>query len=205
MNKATYGFNEDLTCKTFLVKTLFQSGRASLGEAIYRYISSEEFSPVCLLECLDMSSEHQAIEIANRVEAAMYAWRKGTTSKPTNHNSSRSTSKSSWEMLKELVIDADKTQLFAERAESLLFCLKQQFPNLPQTSLDMSKIQFNKVDFSLSFTIPAISQFKSRQTPFESACFCSGRGQGHSGKLLESVGELGVQHRNSNRRSALCG
>lgn len=103
-----------------------------------------------------MSSEHQAIEIANRVEVAMYAWRKGMGSKPTN-NSLRSSAKSSWEMLKELVIDADKSELFAERAESVLYCLKQQFPNLPQTNLDMSKIQHNKV--SLSLSIPIISHF----------------------------------------------
>lgn len=116
-------------------ESLPKNGRASLGEAIYKYISSDEFSPAWLLECLDISSEHQAIEIANRVEAAMYAWRKGIAS---------NNSKSSWEMLKELVTDADKSEVLAERAELVLLCLKQQFPNLPQTSLDMSKIQYNK-------------------------------------------------------------
>ncbi|KAG6596384.1 Rop guanine nucleotide exchange factor 7, partial [Cucurbita argyrosperma subsp. sororia] len=124
----------DMDVPASYLEALPKNGRGSLGEEIYRYISSDEFSPVYVLECLDISSEHQAVEIANRVEAAMYAWR----------NSSRSTSKSSWEMLKELVVDAEKSQVFAERAESLLLCLKQQFPNLPQTSLDMSKIQFNK-------------------------------------------------------------
>ncbi|XP_022145651.1 rop guanine nucleotide exchange factor 7-like isoform X2 [Momordica charantia] len=133
----------DMDVPDSYLEALPKNGRASLGEGIYRHISSDEFSPVCLLECLDMSSEHQAIEIANRVEAAMYAWRKGMGSKPTN-NSLRSSAKSSWEMLKELVIDADKSELFAERAESVLYCLKQQFPNLPQTNLDMSKIQHNK-------------------------------------------------------------
>lgn len=44
-----------------------------------------------------------------------------------------------------MVVDADKRELLAERAESLLICLKQRFPGLPQTSLDMSKIQYNKV------------------------------------------------------------
>ncbi|XP_023540059.1 rop guanine nucleotide exchange factor 7-like [Cucurbita pepo subsp. pepo] len=124
----------DMDVPASYLEAIPKNGRGSLGEEIYRYISSDEFSPVYVLQCLDISSEHQAVEIANRVEAAMYAWR----------NSSRSTSKSSWEMLKELVVDAEKSQVFAERAESLLLFLKQQFPNLPQTSLDMSKIQFNK-------------------------------------------------------------
>ncbi|XP_038905547.1 rop guanine nucleotide exchange factor 7-like isoform X2 [Benincasa hispida] len=117
------------------LESLPKNGRASLGEAIYKHISSDEFSPVWLLECLDISSEHQAIEIANRVEGAMYVWRKGIAS---------NNSKSSWEMLKELVIDGDKIEVLAERAELVLLCLKQRFPNLPQTSLDMSKIQYNK-------------------------------------------------------------
>ncbi|KAJ1376768.1 PRONE domain [Sesbania bispinosa] len=44
----------------------------------------------------------------------------------------------------DLMVDADKRELFAERAESLLHSLKQRFPGLPQTALDMSKIQYNK-------------------------------------------------------------
>ncbi|XP_016750612.2 rop guanine nucleotide exchange factor 5-like [Gossypium hirsutum] len=38
----------------------------------------------------------------------------------------------------------DEKEILADRAESLLLCLKQLFPGLPQTTLDMSKIQYNK-------------------------------------------------------------
>jgi hypothetical protein len=48
-------------------------------------------------------------------------------------------------MVKDLIVDGDKRELLAERAESLLLSLKQWFPNLTQTTLDTSKIQFNKV------------------------------------------------------------
>lgn len=51
-------------------------------------------------------------------------------------------------MVKELMVDGDKLELMADRAESLLLSLKQRFPGLPQTALDMSKIQYNKVGFS---------------------------------------------------------
>lgn len=115
-----------------------------MGDLIYRYITSEQFSPECLLDCLDLSSEHHALEIANRVEASTYVWRRRTNSKPIN-STNRSNSKSSWEMVKDLMVDGDKRELLAERAESLLLCLKQRFPGLPQTTLDMSKIQYNKV------------------------------------------------------------
>ncbi|XP_022633850.1 rop guanine nucleotide exchange factor 7 [Vigna radiata var. radiata] len=124
------------------LESLPKTARLSLGDVIHRYITSDHFSPECLLACLDLSSEHQAIEIANRAEASMYIWRKKTNSKPAI--SARSSSRSSWEMVKDLMVDADKRDLFAERAESLLLSLKQRFPGLPQTTLDTSKIQYNK-------------------------------------------------------------
>ncbi|CAN4126189.1 unnamed protein product [Withania somnifera] len=120
-----------------------KNGKASLGDIIHRYITSDQFSPECLLDCLDLSSEHQAFEIANRVEASIYVWRRRAHLKPFG-SMHRSNSKSSWEMVKDLMVDGDKRELLADRAKSLLLCLKQRFPGLPQTTLDMSKIQYNK-------------------------------------------------------------
>ncbi|XP_048319451.2 rop guanine nucleotide exchange factor 7 isoform X1 [Ziziphus jujuba] len=133
----------DMEVPESYLEALPKNGKASLGDFIYRYITSDQFYPEFLLDSLDLSSEHQAIEIANRVEAAMYVWRRRVSSKPAG-NTIRSSSRTSWEMVKELMIDAEKRELLAERAESLLLCLKQRFPGLPQTTLDMSKIQYNK-------------------------------------------------------------
>ncbi|KAI6698356.1 hypothetical protein NL676_018475 [Syzygium grande] len=123
----------DMEVPDSYLETLPKNGRVCLGDIIYRYITSDQFSPECLLDCLDLTSEHQALEIANRVEASIYVWRKRTHSKP-----------SSWGLVKELMVDADKREFLADRAESLLLCLRQWFPGLPQTTLDMSKIQYNK-------------------------------------------------------------
>ncbi|CAL9228840.1 unnamed protein product [Arabidopsis halleri] len=128
----------DMEIPESYLESLPRKGRSCLGDLIYRYISSDQFSPECLLDCLDLSSEHQAIEIANRVESSIYLWHKRTNSKPSTNT------KTSWEMVKELMVDADKLELMADRAESLLLSLKQRFPGLPQTALDMSKIQYNK-------------------------------------------------------------
>ncbi|CAA0809457.1 Rop guanine nucleotide exchange factor 5 [Striga hermonthica] len=126
------------------LETLPKNGRACLGDIIYRYITSEHFSSECLLDCLDLSSEHIALEIANRVEAAIYVWRRrGHHPRPPPH-STRSSVKSSWEIMKDFVTDGDKRELLAERAETLLNSLKQRFPGLTQTTLDTSKIQCNK-------------------------------------------------------------
>ncbi|KAJ0673304.1 putative PRONE domain, Rop guanine nucleotide exchange factor [Helianthus annuus] len=97
-------------------------------------ISTSRFSAEYLLDCLDISSEHEALELADRIEASMYTWRQKACS---NYP------KSSWEIVKEKM-EGDKNVVLAERAEILLFSLKQRFPELAQTTLDTSKIQYNK-------------------------------------------------------------
>lgn len=119
--------------------SFFKSGRASLGDSIYRYISiPEKFAPEHLLDCLNITSEHEALEIADKVEASIYIWKRKVCM--TN-------SKSSWN-LKDLMADgekSDKNHILAGRAESLLLCLKQRYPGLSQTTLDTTKIQDNMV------------------------------------------------------------
>ncbi|XP_019162814.1 PREDICTED: rop guanine nucleotide exchange factor 7-like isoform X2 [Ipomoea nil] len=114
------------------LEALAKNGYASLGEVINGYNISDQCSPESLLDCLDLSSHNRAREIANQLEASMHVWRQKTHSKL------------SWEGVKEMVVDADKRELLAYRAESLLLCLKQRFPGLPQTTLNMTKIQHNK-------------------------------------------------------------
>lgn len=46
--------------------------------------------------------------------------------------------------VKGLVDDTEKSKTYAHRADALLKNLKSHFPGLPQTVLDMNKIQYNK-------------------------------------------------------------
>lgn len=63
-----------------------------------------------------------------------------------NHSSHIKSKRSSWSgKVKGLVADGEKNHILAERAETLLHSLKLRFPGLPQTALDMNKIQYNKV------------------------------------------------------------
>ncbi|WJX32341.1 Rop guanine nucleotide exchange factor 5 [Trifolium repens] len=125
------------------LETLPKNGRTCLGDFIYRYITSDQFSSECLLDCLDLSSEHTALEIANRVEAAIYVWRRRSHHK-SSPSPNRSTTKSSWGMVKDFMLDGDKRELLANRAENILNSLKHRFPGLTQTTLDTCKIQCNK-------------------------------------------------------------
>lgn len=129
-----------------------QSGKLCLGEIIYRYITADQFSPECLLDCLDLSSEHHTLEIANRIEAAVHVWRlksskKQSPSKPKLKPKPKPKKQSSsWGgKVKGLVGDADRNLLLSQRAEGLLLSLRLRYPRLPQTVLDMNKIQYNKV------------------------------------------------------------
>ncbi|CAK7348886.1 unnamed protein product [Dovyalis caffra] len=143
IHKAAMAINGSILAEMEIPDTymasLPKSGRASLGDTIYRYLyTADKFSPDHLLNCLNLASEHEALELADRVEASMYTWRR---------KACLSHSKSSWDMVKDLMSDTDRTDKnhdLAERAETLLFCLKQRYPELSQTSLDTCKIQYNQ-------------------------------------------------------------
>ncbi|KAD6453223.1 hypothetical protein R6Q59_014981 [Mikania micrantha] len=139
IHKAAMAINSsilsDMTIPLSYIASLPKSGRTSVGDTIYRYmISTSRFSPEYLLDCLNISSEHEALELADRIEASMFTWRQKACS---NYP------KSSWETVKEHM-EGDKNVVLAERAELLLFGLKKRFPELAQTTLDTSKIQYNK-------------------------------------------------------------
>ncbi|KAL9231872.1 hypothetical protein vseg_007038 [Gypsophila vaccaria] len=124
------------------LESLPKNGRDCLGEIIYRYITAEQFSPECLLDCIDLSSEHHILEVANRIEASVHVWRLKDQRRHASHSRSK---RSSWGgKVKGLVTDNEKNHVLAHRAETLLRSLKLRFPVLPQTALDMSKIQYNK-------------------------------------------------------------
>ncbi|XP_042494968.1 rop guanine nucleotide exchange factor 1-like [Macadamia integrifolia] len=131
-----------LICKLTWYQLLLQSGKACLGEIIYRYITADQFSPECLLDCLDLSTEHHTSDIANRIEAAVHVWRLKDPKKRSNH---AKTGRSSWGgKVKGLVGEMEKSHILAQRAETLLQSLRIWYPGLPQTVLDMNKIQYNK-------------------------------------------------------------
>ncbi|KAK7379996.1 hypothetical protein VNO78_32314 [Psophocarpus tetragonolobus] len=113
------------------IESLPKNGRESLGESIYKSITVEYFDPGQLLSTMDMTTEHKVLDLKNRIEASIVIWRRKMNNKDN---------KSSWSS----AVSLEKRELFEERAETILLMLKHQFPGLPQSSLDISKIQFNK-------------------------------------------------------------
>ena len=112
------------------IESLPKNGRESLGESIYKCITVEYFDPGQFLSTMDMSTEHKVLDLKNRIEASIVIWKRKMNKD----------GKSSWSS----GISMEKRELFEERAETILLMIKQQFPGLPQSSLDISKIQYNK-------------------------------------------------------------
>lgn len=81
---------------------------------------------------MDMSSEHKILDLKDRIEASVVIWKRKMHAKD---------GKSSWGS----TISFEKREMFEERAELILLILKQRFPGIPQSKLDISKIQYNKV------------------------------------------------------------
>ncbi|KAL9261158.1 Rho guanine nucleotide exchange factor 8-like protein [Drosera capensis] len=113
------------------IESLPKNGRASLGDAIYKSITDDSFDPEQFLATMDLSSEHKILDLKNRIEASIVIWQR-----KMNHKDG----KSSWG----LAVSAEKRELFEERAETILRILKHQFPGIAQSSLDITKIQYNK-------------------------------------------------------------
>ncbi|XP_027352591.1 rop guanine nucleotide exchange factor 3-like [Abrus precatorius] len=143
IHKAAMAINSNVLAEIDIPETyidnLPKSGRSSIGDTIYHYMyNADKFSPENLLDCLKISSEHEALELADRVESSMYSWRR---------KACLSHAKTSWNKVKDLMAETDykdKNYILAERAETLLLCLKLRYPELSQTSLDTCKIQYNR-------------------------------------------------------------
>ncbi|CAI9114142.1 OLC1v1014795C1 [Oldenlandia corymbosa var. corymbosa] len=113
------------------IESLPKNGRASLGDSIYKSITDDYFDPDYFLSSMDLSSEHKILDLKNRIEASVIIWRRKMTAKD---------GKSSWSS----GVSMEKREIFEERAETILLLLKQRFPGIPQSSLDISKIQYNR-------------------------------------------------------------
>ncbi|TYG49224.1 hypothetical protein ES288_D10G077200v1 [Gossypium darwinii] len=111
--------------------SLPKNGRASLGDSTYRSITVEFFDPNQFLATTDLSSEHKILDLKNRIEASIVIWKRKMHQKD---------GKSAWSS----AVSYEKRELFEERAETILRILKHQYPGIPQSSLDISKIQYNR-------------------------------------------------------------
>ncbi|KAK4479615.1 hypothetical protein RD792_015141 [Penstemon davidsonii] len=113
------------------IESLPKNGRASLGDLIYKSITDDYFDPDYLLCSLDLSSEHKILDLKDKIEASVVIWKRKMHAKD---------SKSSWSS----AVSLEKREIFEDRAETILLILKHRFPGIPQSTLEISKIQYNR-------------------------------------------------------------
>ncbi|PWA98936.1 RHO guanyl-nucleotide exchange factor 14 [Artemisia annua] len=141
--KAAKSINETILLEMPIPKIIGEaipkSGRASLGDDLYRTLNTISSSTIGMLNSLNIQSEHSALDTINRLEAAIYAWKESILIQ----SSTKSQARTSWS-LKDPSMVLEKIEFLINRAEVLLQQIRISYPNLPQTFLDVMKIQYGK-------------------------------------------------------------
>ncbi|XP_039029963.1 rop guanine nucleotide exchange factor 14-like [Hibiscus syriacus] len=142
--KAARSINENVLLEmpipSMIRDALPKSGKASLGDELYKVLTLESSSVEEMFVSLNLKSENNALEAINRLEAAVFAWK----GRLTEQASGKSPVRKSWSFIKDPLSEIDKMEQLVDRAESLLQHIKTAYPNLPQTFLDATKIQYGK-------------------------------------------------------------
>lgn len=119
-----------------------QSGKANLGDDLYRILNRVSSSPSVMFKSLNLRSENSALDAINRLEAAIHAWKDKIEEHVSGNG--KSPARTSWSF-KDHVSELDKIELLINRAENLSREIIIRYPNLPQKFLDVLKIQYGKV------------------------------------------------------------
>lgn len=105
-------------------------------------ITAESTKARDIIDLLNLQSDHSALETINKLEAAILAWKQRIVEQS---NGKSTPVRTSWSFVKDSLSEMDKMEILLNRAEALLQQLKIRYPNLPQTFLDVIKIQYGKV------------------------------------------------------------
>lgn len=137
-----------------------------MGKDIYQAITAGSSSVQETLHSLNLKNTPSVLDAVNRLEGAIFAWKHSVS----DESSKRSPIRYPWYFMRDTTSEAEKLRIWIERAEALIQLLKIRFPNLPQTFVDVTKVQYNKVN-SKSFNVNSVNMLKYSQYSF----VCLGR------------------------------
>uniref|UniRef100_A0A251U639 Putative RHO guanyl-nucleotide exchange factor 14 n=2 Tax=Helianthus annuus TaxID=4232 RepID=A0A251U639_HELAN len=141
--KAAKSINETILAEMPIPKIIGQalpkSGKANLGDDLYRTLNTASYSAVGMLNSLNIKSEHNALVTINRLEAAIYAWKERVSIQKT---STKSPARTVWSFKDPS--ELNKMEFLINRAEVLMQQIRNRYPNLPQSFLHVMKIQYGK-------------------------------------------------------------
>ncbi|XP_047313019.1 rop guanine nucleotide exchange factor 12-like [Impatiens glandulifera] len=146
------------------VDSLPKNGRSSLGDSVYKSIMVDHFDADHFLLSTDLSSEHKILDLKNKIEACIVIWKRKMNDAKDG--------KSAWSS----TVTLEKRELLEDRAETILLVMKQRFPGIPQSALDISKIQHNTV------------QNKTQLNQINLKCLCLSSGLSLNWVGLQDIG-----------------
>ncbi|CAI9094938.1 OLC1v1030775C1 [Oldenlandia corymbosa var. corymbosa] len=142
--KAAKAINEnvlnEMPIPDIIKDALNKSGKACVGDELYRLLAAESIAAGNMIISLNLESEHSALQVINKLEAAIFVWKKTIAEQSGDSSPSRS----SWSFSKDPVSELDAIEFLLNRAELLRQQLKTRYLNLPPTFLDVIKIQYGK-------------------------------------------------------------
>lgn len=94
-----------------------------------------------MFNSLSLKSENSALEVVNRLEGSILVWKE----RITDQASGKSPARRSWSFVKDPISELDKLEFLLSQAEALVQQLKFKYPNLPQTFINVTKIQYGMV------------------------------------------------------------
>ncbi|KAL8170522.1 hypothetical protein V2J09_022326 [Rumex salicifolius] len=115
--------------------------RESVGQHMYNILADESSPSSQMADSLKLKSDYEALDTINKLEAAQLVWRERILEHETN---GKSCSRNSWPFTKDSASDADKIGLLVFKAEFLMQQLHLRHPNLPQSFINATKIQYGK-------------------------------------------------------------
>ncbi|KAF8101731.1 hypothetical protein N665_0201s0052 [Sinapis alba] len=143
--KAAKSINEEVLLEmpvpTIIKDVSPKSVKTSLGDELFRMLSSESASIDEIFVSLRLRTEHAALETVNRLEASTYAWKERITEQ---ENSGKSPVRASWSLGRDSLSEINRIESLINKAERLNGQIKSKFSNLPQSFLDATKIQYGK-------------------------------------------------------------
>ncbi|XP_074283134.1 rop guanine nucleotide exchange factor 14-like [Silene latifolia] len=143
--KAAKSINEnvllEMTVPKAIQEALPKSGKANLGEELYKVIASGTSTALDMVDSLKLRSQHDVLDTINKLEAASLVWNERIKE---HASSNRTPIRSSWSFVKETTSEADKIQSLLLRIDALLYQLKMRYPCLPHTFLNVAKVQFGQ-------------------------------------------------------------
>ena len=120
-----------------------QSVRVCLGEELYELITLDSGSTVDIVDSLKLKSEHEALDIINKLETATLAVKERI--KELQVSIHKIPLRTSWSFMKEPISEVDKIESLLLRLDALMHQLKIRYPCLPHTFIAVTKIRYGKV------------------------------------------------------------